>query len=181
MATAKITILSDKMRGTSFTLINETYSVGRSDEADICLPEPTISGHHCTFRRNDDGNYFIIDEGSTNGTRINGEKLEEGNQVLLKEGDLVQLGNLEMMFENNDEHHTESRTMTVINLDDTGTVDVNPNATKSLSKNIDRHAVTLRDNKKHNIMFYAILGLLALLVCAGLAFFVFTIMGSKTE
>ena len=76
MANAKITILSDKMRGTSFVLTNDEYSIGRSETADICIPEPTISGHHCTLIKMGDNEYAVRDEGSTNGSRINGEKLE---------------------------------------------------------------------------------------------------------
>ena len=58
MSNIKITILSDKMHGTSYVLTNDSYTVGRSDTADICIPEPTISGHHCTFIKDEDGNYF---------------------------------------------------------------------------------------------------------------------------
>ena len=45
----KITILSEQMRGASFALNNERYTIGRSDSADVCIPDPTISGHHCTL------------------------------------------------------------------------------------------------------------------------------------
>ena len=66
MATAKIQILSDgPMRGTSFQLPNESYTIGRSESCDICIPDSTISGHHCTLFQADEGVYMLRDEGST--------------------------------------------------------------------------------------------------------------------
>ena len=165
MANIKITILSDKMHGTSYVLTNDSYTVGRSDTADICIPEPTISGHHCTFIKDEEGNYFLKDEGSTNGTRINGEKLEETDDpVKLNNGDLLQFGNIEVLFENTEGHKSESRTMTVINLDDTGDVS-HTSHLKSLGiKNSPKRSQTLRDNKVHNAIFKAIIILLILVI-----------------
>lgn len=165
MANIKITILSDKMHGTSYVLTNDSYTVGRSDTADICIPEPTISGHHCTFIKDEEGNYFLKDEGSTNGTRINGEKLEETDDpVKLNNGDLLQFGNIEVLFENTEGHKSESRTMTVINLDDTGDVSHTSNLKSLGIKNSPKRSQTLRDNRMHNAIFKAIIILLILII-----------------
>ncbi|MBR4673249.1 MAG: FHA domain-containing protein [Victivallales bacterium] len=165
MSNIKITILSDKMHGTSYVLTNDSYTVGRSDTADICIPEPTISGHHCTFIKDEDGNYFLKDEGSTNGTRINGEKLEETDDpVKLNNGDLLQFGNIEVLFENTEAHKSESRTMTVINLDDTGDVSHTSNLKSLGIKNSPKRSQTLRDNRMHNALFKVIIILLILAI-----------------
>ena len=165
MSNIKITILSDKMHGTSYVLTNDSYTVGRSDTADICIPEPTISGHHCTFIKDEEGNYFLKDEGSTNGTRINGEKLEETDDpVKLNNGDLLQFGNIEVLFENTEGHKSESRTMTVINLDDTGDVSHTSNLKSLGIKNSPKRSQSLRDNRMHNTIFMAIIILLILII-----------------
>lgn len=176
MGNVKITILSDKMRGTAFTLSNEQYTIGRSDTANICIQEPTISGHHCTLMRTGEDSYAVRDEGSTNGTRVNGEKLTD-EVVTLKNGDLLQVGNVEMLFENEEEHHAEIRTMTVINLDDTGTVDVSNAGMKNLAmKNSAKKPMSLRDNKKHNAIFYIVLAILGVLVLGGLVYMALNLM-----
>ena len=180
MANIKITILSDKLQGTSYVLTNDSYTVGRSDTADICIPEPTISGHHCTFIKNEDGLYFLKDEGSTNGTRVNGEKLAETDEpVLLNNGDLLQFGNIEVLFENTEGHKSEgSRTMTVINLDDTGVADrVSTTLHNMAGKTGAKRRVMLRDNRRHKIIFYVIIVLLAILAVGAVAYFLMSVRG----
>lgn len=49
--------------------------VGRNSDCDLRLPLPAVSGHHCTIFSEDGERYQIRDEGSTNGTRLNGELL----------------------------------------------------------------------------------------------------------
>ncbi len=181
MANAKITILSDKMRGTSFVLTNDEYSIGRSDSADICIPEPTISGHHCTLIKMGDNEYAVRDEGSTNGSRINGEKLEEnGEPVTLSNGDLLQVGNIELLFENAESsRHEATKTLTVINLDDTGTVSLSQGAMANLSKKNSKikRSRSLRDNKKQNAIMISLIVLIALAAIGALAYMVMSMKG----
>ncbi|MBQ7651559.1 MAG: FHA domain-containing protein [Victivallales bacterium] len=176
MANAKITILSDKMRGTSFVLTNDEYSIGRSDSADICIQEPTISGHHCTLIKVGENEYAVRDEGSTNGSRINGDKLEENaDPITLHNGDLLQVGNIELLFENADSSRRESaKTLTVINLDDTGTVSLSQGTMANLSKKNSKikHSRALRDNKKQNAIMFGIIAVIALAAIGALAFMV---------
>ncbi len=40
---------------------------------------------------------YLVDLGSTNGTRLNGEALEAGRQYELRKGDLIELGRLKMV------------------------------------------------------------------------------------
>ncbi len=181
MANAKITILSDKMRGTSFVLTNDEYSIGRSETADICIPEPTISGHHCTLIKMGDNEYAVRDEGSTNGSRINGEKLEENSEpVALSNGDLLQVGNIELLFENAENSHREAaKTLTVINLDDTGTVSLSQNSMANLSKKNSKikRSRSLRDNKKQNAIMLIIIVLIALAAIGALVYLFMSMKG----
>ena len=180
MANIKITILSDKLQGTSYVLTNDSYTVGHSDTADICIPEPTISGHHCTFTKDEDGQYFLKDEGSTNGTRVNGEKLAETDApVKLNNGDLLQFGNIEVLFENTEGHKSETRTMTVINLDDTGDVSHTSNLKSLGFKNSPKRPPTLRDNKKQNAAFMAIIILLCLSILGAIVYLVMQMSGGN--
>jgi pSer/pThr/pTyr-binding forkhead associated (FHA) protein len=84
-------------------------SVGRdklneSSSRRLRLPELPVSRHHCNIyldktpsESNDDGDgFFIVDNGSTHGTEVNGERLSEAKSSslpwLLKHLDLVKIG-----------------------------------------------------------------------------------------
>lgn len=90
----KLVVLSKVMRGSSFVLDKESISIGNAD-ADIVLEDPTISGQHAILRRDLDGSYEVIDQDSTNGTRVNGEAVTSHTIVT---GDVVQFGSIEMLF-----------------------------------------------------------------------------------
>nr|HEX4315890.1 sigma 54-interacting transcriptional regulator [Kofleriaceae bacterium] len=50
----------------------ERWTVGTSPRCDIRLDDAYVSGHHCTVERRADGVLVVRDEGSRNGTRIDG-------------------------------------------------------------------------------------------------------------
>ena len=92
----KLVVLSEPLRGQTFTLANELYTIGRVESCTICIPDPTISSKHCTLNRQADGGYKLTDHGSTNGTRVNGMRVEE---AVLANTDIVQLGSVEMLYD----------------------------------------------------------------------------------
>jgi hypothetical protein len=97
----KLTLLTEQHRGLIFELTEARYRVGRSPEAELTVNDGTISGFHCEIVVDDEGGYWVIDEGmSTNGTRINGEIAT--NQVL-KNADILQMGSVECMYECDDD------------------------------------------------------------------------------
>jgi pSer/pThr/pTyr-binding forkhead associated (FHA) protein len=65
--------------------------IGRSRSADVQLPHAAVSATHAVIREQDTG-YALIDEGSTNGTRINEIRVVPGRPKLLRNHDLVDLG-----------------------------------------------------------------------------------------
>ena len=62
--------------------------VGRSDNNDVTVPHHSVSSHHCTISFLD-GQWFLEDSKSTNGTFINGVRV---SQQALHDGDKVLLG-----------------------------------------------------------------------------------------
>lgn len=163
MGTPKLFILSEQMRGASFSLTLDKYSIGRSDDCDVCMADPTVSGHHCFLVKQEDGNYTVTDNGSTNGTKVNERKVEEGDVVKLRNGDILQVGSVEILYDDIQGDRVESRTISVINLDDTGTGEFNTTTMKNLGEKFHRQTSMLRDNKKHNKVFAIILSLLGVL------------------
>ena len=72
-------------------------TIGRSGENTIALDgDEFASGHHARIESQRDG-VWILDLGSTNGTFVNGERVEGRQQ--LHRGDLVQIGDTELRFE----------------------------------------------------------------------------------
>jgi pSer/pThr/pTyr-binding forkhead associated (FHA) protein len=75
----------------SYELDQARVVVGRSKGADVRLPDRTVSEVHATLERSTDG-FSIRDEGSTNGTWVNGVQLAVGRARLLSSGDAIQVG-----------------------------------------------------------------------------------------
>ena len=70
---AAFTVLEGEDRGKTITIGGKTeYAIGRSSEADVRLRDSKISRTHCKV--NVVGDHFIVtDNGSSNGTVVNGE------------------------------------------------------------------------------------------------------------
>ncbi len=65
--------------------------IGRARSADVQLPHAAVSGTHASVREQDAG-YVLLDEGSTNGTRINAIRVVPGRPKVLRSHDVVDLG-----------------------------------------------------------------------------------------
>lgn len=117
----KLMVLSEKFRGLVFELKEDSVSVGRNEQRDICIKDPSLSSYHCDFIHTEEG-YFVCDRDSTNGTRLNNVPLNPEEMYPLKNSDLLQLGSVEVMFDFNDgSSPAVSRTETGIDLTSTQT------------------------------------------------------------
>ena len=92
---AKLVLLSEGLTGRSYELKVDRTTVGRVEDNAFQISEPSVSSHHCELllRGND---VVVKDLNSTNGTFINGEKVTE---VVLKPGQILRLGQIEMRLE----------------------------------------------------------------------------------
>jgi ABC-type multidrug transport system ATPase subunit/pSer/pThr/pTyr-binding forkhead associated (FHA) protein len=68
-----------------------SWVIGRTEGCDIQVPEPTVSSRHCRLTRLDDG-FFLEDLNSSNGTFVDGVRLNPGEPVPLPNGANVTLG-----------------------------------------------------------------------------------------
>jgi len=69
--------------------------IGRSSEADVRLDDANASRRHAELRRIGDG-YSLVDLGSTNGTEVNGQRIQE---TALMNGDVISVGTTKITFE----------------------------------------------------------------------------------
>lgn len=90
----KLIVLSEDGVSDEFPLIEQRISIGREDSNVICLGDKSVSRHHATLQRVFSG-FTIQDEGSTNGTRVNGRVI---TKQFLKHRDLIEIGNYHLRF-----------------------------------------------------------------------------------
>ncbi|MGB6300584.1 MAG: FHA domain-containing protein [Rivularia sp. (in: cyanobacteria)] len=72
--------------------------IGRSPDSDIVLESNDVSRHHGKFFYHS-GNYYFSDLGSKNGTILNGKQLEHSHSQILKNGDVIRIGDFALMME----------------------------------------------------------------------------------
>ena len=70
--------------------LDEEITVGRTDAAQIVLGDGGLSRLNTTFFRDEDA-VFAVDENSTNGTFVNGERLS-GTPRQIFDGDRIKIG-----------------------------------------------------------------------------------------
>ena len=72
-----------------------TNRIGRSQDCDLPIPHPTVSGLHCEIVLGDEG-VTIRDMESTNGTFVDGMRVRE---AALSSGQTLRLGDVELLVE----------------------------------------------------------------------------------
>ena len=82
--------------GRRWVLNGQQISVGRNPLSDIALPDPRVSDRHARLTRQPGGSYQLVDDGSTNGTRVNGDLLSA--PAVLRDGDVIRFGNTTVVF-----------------------------------------------------------------------------------
>ncbi len=91
---ASLVVRSGSQAGTSFALRQGVTRLGRHPDSEIMLDDITVSRRHAEIVR-DSGQYLISDDGSLNGTYVNGARVERSR---LTQGDEIQIGKFRLVF-----------------------------------------------------------------------------------
>lgn len=83
------------VNGKPYELSRDVVVLGRSRECDIRLEDANVSRRHAEIRR-ENGNWLIVDLGSTNGIEVNGKRTDRAR---LENEDRILLGRTEVTFE----------------------------------------------------------------------------------
>ncbi len=78
--------------GGNFPITHWENVIGRSKSSDITIPLKIMSNSHVILNRRDEKKWVIKDLGSTNGTEVNGFKLEPGKRYIIEAGDEIVMG-----------------------------------------------------------------------------------------
>jgi diguanylate cyclase (GGDEF)-like protein len=73
--------------------LKATVTIGRSDQATVRVPAPSVSRVHCRVLTTEAG-VFVEDTGSTNGTSVNGIKIPNSARKQLERGDIIYVGDI---------------------------------------------------------------------------------------
>lgn len=90
----KLTVKSPEFAGQVFDLNQPTLTIGRGESNTYQLAHPSVSSKHAELRQ-EGGDYKLVDLGSTNGTRVNDERITE---TILRNGDVVMFGNMILTY-----------------------------------------------------------------------------------
>jgi len=91
----KLTVTRPDLPPIVYELEQEYTHVGRAPGNEIPLPYPSVSNRHCIFILSGP-DIVLRDLNSSNGTCVNGEAISE---VVLRPGDLIQVGSVQIKFE----------------------------------------------------------------------------------
>ncbi len=82
--------------GSDIALDREMLVVGRHPQCDARLDSIRVSRRHCCIMTPDKGEIIVKDLGSTNGIRINGQRVEKGR---LRPGDELSIAHIRYRFD----------------------------------------------------------------------------------
>jgi pSer/pThr/pTyr-binding forkhead associated (FHA) protein len=120
---AKFLVRSGALKGQRLIVKVPIVNIGRADYCDMVIPDDSVSSQHAKLTRRE-GVWVLSDLGSTNGTMVDGEKID--GDIPLAPGAFVRFGDVQLIFEPTDDD-----------------ADMNaPKATRTIS------AVKLQDLKK---------------------------------
>jgi diguanylate cyclase (GGDEF)-like protein len=91
-ASAYLIMVAGGIPGTMFRLTEQFASFGRAAHCTHQLHDITVSRVHAFVSIDSMGQFYIRDEGSTNGTFVNGMRLTPRHPKAIQDGDRVQLG-----------------------------------------------------------------------------------------
>lgn len=97
---ASLIVLKGEEIGRDFRLRNTAMVIGRSNDADICLPDGMASREHARVEfmgldDNENATFVLTDLGSTNHLIVNSERVES---TKLQDGDKIQIGDTILKF-----------------------------------------------------------------------------------
>lgn len=87
----EVRVLAGPSTGLRAVVDDQGISIGRGEECDVCINDASVSRHHASIRIRG-GHVEMADNNSTNGTRVNGERLDPGSVRLIDPEDVIEVG-----------------------------------------------------------------------------------------
>jgi FHA domain len=101
LITRRTAFLSTNLNGQDYSqlsAINSSWLVGRHSTCAIAIPNSSVSRCHAVIGQHATDGICVTDLGSANGTWVNRHKLAPSERRKLRDGDLVQFGQVQAEF-----------------------------------------------------------------------------------
>jgi len=117
---AKFLVRSGALKGQRLFVKVPIVNIGRAEYNDMQIPDDSVSSQHAKLTRRE-GVWVLTDLGSTNGTMVDGERIE--GDIPLAPGAFVRFGDVQLIFEPTDDDADinapkATRTMSAVQLQD---------------------------------------------------------------
>jgi len=90
-----VVVMNGVQKGRDFRLVAGRNRIGTDADMEVVLTDPYVSSHHATIVYDNEGVYRLSDAGSTNGSRVNGKKVEQAQIV---DNDSLTIGHTDLRF-----------------------------------------------------------------------------------
>jgi len=95
--TAKLIVKLKDQSSRTIDIVRDSFTIGRKPDNDLPIDDHTVSGHHAKITKVQSV-YFLEDLKSTNGTSLNGKRIERAQ---LHDADVVTIGQHRIIFQDN--------------------------------------------------------------------------------
>jgi pSer/pThr/pTyr-binding forkhead associated (FHA) protein len=93
-----VKVLAGRNEGKEYLLSKAVSVLGRDERADVPLyGDGSVMPQHAAIR-SDGHRHTLIDAGTQTGTLVNGQRLDPANALLLRDGDMIQIGTQRILF-----------------------------------------------------------------------------------
>jgi pSer/pThr/pTyr-binding forkhead associated (FHA) protein len=92
-----------------YRIEGDEFSIGRDSSCDLCLNAGSVSRRHATIRK--EGESYSVVDSSTNGTIVDGQHLQKGDNRAVDDGSTIIVGDTKLNFKMVGEEADEGRTM----------------------------------------------------------------------
>ncbi|HEV2472621.1 MAG TPA: FHA domain-containing protein, partial [Chthonomonadales bacterium] len=98
MKQAWVRVLAGRNEGADFILSRPMNIIGRDERSDVPLyGDGSVALQHAAIRA-DGHRHVLIDGGARAGTIVNGQQVPSGTELLLRDGDMIQIGSRRILF-----------------------------------------------------------------------------------
>lgn len=92
------------------------FKIGSNSKCDIVLNSPYVSGLHAELTSLPEGNFILEDKNSTNGTTVNGKKIEGAKEITVVRGDKIVFGDTPLNWNAIPQHEKFTDCKKVLNI-----------------------------------------------------------------
>jgi pSer/pThr/pTyr-binding forkhead associated (FHA) protein len=94
---AYLIVLSGIRRGTAYQIVPPRMAIGRTGAGNqiVLGDDAAVSSRHANLGRDADGEYYLVDLDSTNGTKVNDQRI---TRQALQHNDRITVGKTDLIF-----------------------------------------------------------------------------------